>query len=319
MYPHDIAVVSSKFLAKSAGILSVTKTLFSDRGFPTFFLGEDDSLEERLKDFRTVIFSGYDATFAELTHHLKANGKKVVVFWHFSSASEVDTDIGSAWRSLVPFMQDHQIDLFITCKKGLDNVISSLFHIPAFFILNNATDTSFASLPKQGLGIYSGSSDYWVKNLRPNLYATLMTGLPVDILPYDDTIKSVVESLHKTDCVTGINDRLDHQDFLKRLASRELVSYVTFTEGAPILPLEALNNGVICLTGMNHHYFANDSRLSSLLIVPRPDDPETIYPAILTALDNKQEILERYKLWKAQYDAEQLTNFANLVTCLNSP
>lgn len=65
MYPHDIAVVSSKFLAKSAGILSVTKTLFSDRGFPTFFLGEDDSLEERLKDFRTVIFSGYDATFAE--------------------------------------------------------------------------------------------------------------------------------------------------------------------------------------------------------------------------------------------------------------
>jgi hypothetical protein len=105
---------------------------------------------------------------------------------------------------------------------------------------------------------------------------------------------------------------------MKRMASRELVTYCTFTEGAPILPLEALNNGVICLTGNNHHYFEGDERLKELLIVHRPDDPETIYNAIENALNHKEEILERYNVWKSKYDDEQKKNFEQLLNCLSS-
>lgn len=315
MYAQDIAVITSKNLAKSGGIQSVTQTLFHDI-FPIFFY--ENGIDDQIFDFRTIVFSGFDHNFVDLARSLKDHHINIAVFWHFSCASEVDPDVGESWRSVVPLLVDRTVDLFITCKAGFDNVVSNLFGIPTFFILNNAVDTSFRTLPKHGLGIYSGSSDYWVKNLRPNLYATLMTGLPVDILPYDDTIRSVVEMLGKTSYVTGITDRLDHSAFLKRMSSCELVSYVTFTEGAPILPLEALNNGVICLTGYNHHYFQSDSRLSSLLMVNRPDDPVTISQAILKALDNKKEILERYQIWKAHYDVEQRTNFDMLLQQLTS-
>lgn len=317
MLSHDIAIISSKSLSKSGGILSVTQTLFTSI-FPIYYLDEETNLETQLSDVRTVVFSGFDQTFVKLARHLKGSGKKVVVFWHFSSASEVDPDIGNAWRSLLPLFAEHLIDLFVTCKKGFDVVVSKLFNVPTFFILNNSFDSSFAGLPKRGLGIYSGSSDYWIKNLRPNLYAALMTGLPVDILPYDSTLQNIVEGLQKTDFVTGISKRVNHDTFMMRLASRELISYVTFSECGPIIPLEALNNGVICLTGNNHHYFEEDSRLKSFLIVNRPDDPTAIYQSIMTALENKREILGRYKIWKFQYDEKQKANFEQFINLITS-
>jgi len=317
MVSHNIAIISSKSLSKSGGILSVTQTLFSSI-FPIYYLNEETNLEMQLADVRAVVFSGFDQIFVKLARHLKGRGKKIVVIWHFSSASEVDPDIGAAWRALLPLLSEHLIDLFVTCKKDFDIVASNLFRIPTFFLMNNAFETSFADIPKCGLGIYSGSSDYWIKNLRPNLYAALMTGLPVDILPYDSTLQGIVEGLQKTDFVTGISDRVDHDTFMMRLASRELISYVTFSECGPIIPLEALNNGVICLTGNNHHYFEEDSRLKSFLVINRPDDPYAIYQSIVTALENKREIIGRYKIWKFQYDEKQQANFEQFIDLITS-
>lgn len=314
------AIVTSSKLAKSGGIQTITQTLFKDT-FPIFFLEKEENLENRLKEYDVVLFSGFDKNFIELATELRANMTKVVVFWHFSTACEVDTDIGEAWRALLITLSNQGIDLFITCKPGVDKVISNLFGISTFFIMNNALDSSYASEPKEGIGIYSGSSDYWVKNIRPNLYGALMTGDLVDILPYDDTLKSIVEMVGATNRVTGTKERLAHNEFLKRMSSRQLVTYATFTEGAPILPLEALNNGTICLTGNNHHYFeghpGDDGRLKEFLTVYRPDDPATICNAIQRAMANREYILSEYRKWKAWYDERQKENFNQLIELLN--
>lgn len=304
---NNIAVVTSRNLAKSGGIQTVTQTLFKEE-YPIFFL--EDTRYSEIQNFEKIIFSGFDASFIETARKLKKEDKKIAIFWHFGLASQVDKDIGDSWKAVLSLQKEHVFDLFITCKYGLAPVIEKIFRIPTFFILNNAIEDKFKLLPKEGIGIYSGSSDYWVKNIRSNLYAALMTGKHVDVLPYEDSIKSVVKDLNMMKMVTGTKERLAHSDFLKRMASRELVTYVTFAEGAPILPLEALNNGVICITGDNHHYFQSDQRLHDLLVCTRPDDPEAIFETIQNALESKNEILFRYTIWKAEYDQEQKKNFA---------
>ncbi len=305
---NDIAVVTSGDFAKSGGIQTVTQTLFKDV-YPIFFLEKEENLRQTLKEsFRTIIFSGFDQSCVDLARDLKESGKKLVVFWHFSSSSEVDVDLGVAWKSLLPLLTEKVFDLFVTCKRGMTVIPEKLLGIPSFWILNNAMETQYASRPKDGIGIYSGSTTYWVKNLFSNMYAALATGMNVDFCPYDASLQASVEALGMSGKVTGAN-RLPHEAFLERLASRELVSYVTFCEGAPILPLEAFNNGVICLTGNNHDYFETDSRLRDLTVVNRPDDPTSILEAIQRALDNKAEILQRYSVWKKHYDQLQESNF----------
>lgn len=311
-----VVVITSKTLAKSAGIQSVTQTLFKDT-YPIVFL-EDGPIEERLEHFDTVLFSGFDEHFIPVVKQAKAKGMKVAVFWHFGAASEVDVEIGTAWRALLPMLTSKQVDLFITCKKGLESVISKLFDVKVFFILNNSECTAYRDTPKDGIGIYSGSSDYWVKNLRPNLYAALMSGKHVDILPYDNTLKSVVSTLGLCNQVSGTTERLEHDAFLKRMSQCELVTYVTFAEGAPILPLEALNNGVICLTGDNHHYFEEDLLLHKFLVVTRPDDPEAIYKQMMIALKQRDPIIDRYYHWKTSYDKTQTENFRYLIDTLEA-
>ena len=271
----------------------------------------------KLDNYHNILFSGFDSQFSELANWANKTHKKVIVFWHFSVSMEVDTDLGRAWNSLLPLLYNKQVDLFITCKYGLAEIIEKIFNVKSFFILNNSFSCSYQSEPKNGIGLFSGSGNYWVKNFKPNFYAALLTDKKIDIVPYNDNIHSILKAIGMENRVTGTG-MLNHEAFLRRLSSSELVSYVTFSERSPILPLEALNNGVICLTGNNHHYFRTEPRLSELLICNRPDDPLSIYNCITTALDNKEEILELYKKWKNNYNSQQEENFQRLIHILES-
>ena len=88
---------------------------------------------------------------------------------------------------------------------------------------------------------------------------------------------------------------------LKRIANNDVNVYVTFTECAPLIPLESLELGVPCITGDNHHYFEG-TKLEKYLVVSKEDNIIEIYNQIMKALQNKEEILKEYKLWKKDYD-----------------
>lgn len=70
--------------------------------------------------------------------------------------------------------------------------------------------------------------------------------------------------------------------------------YVTFSECAPMLPLESYEAGVPCIMGNNNHYFLN-SKLQDLVVVSNEQDITEIKDKILSALENKEEILILYK------------------------
>ena len=210
---NNIAVITSGSLAKSGGIQTVTRTLF-ESVMPILYLDNEgeDNVKTKLKDSNSILFSGFDDQFVNLANWAKEEGKKVAVFWHFACASEVDPDLGAAWRSLLPLLCGGKIDLFVTCKYGQTEIVEKLFGVKTFLILNNSLVDSYKDETKNGIGIFSGSSDYWVKNLRPNLYAALMTEKNVDIVPYEDSIRNMVKTMGMENRVTG-ESRLEQRVF----------------------------------------------------------------------------------------------------------
>lgn len=103
--------------------------------------------------------------------------------------------------------------------------------------------------------------------------------------------------------MTGLSKGVKREELLKRMASNTINLYVTFSECAPMLPIESMECGTICLTGDNHHYFKN-TELEKYLVVSREDDVVAIADKIKFALENEEKIFKIYNSWKKKYDLE---------------
>lgn len=304
---RNMIIISSRKFYRGGGIPVSTENLF--KGQFEIVLIENFSQEELIEicsSYKEVLFSGYDVSEETILRTLKQRGKKIFVFWHFGMAILTGEPKHIAnWISLVKFVKEGCIDLVLTCKAGFDKMwkaIPTLKGTPILHIRNNVTDSSYRNVPKTHMaGVYSGSGDTWVKNSFCNLTAVAMHGgkMSVDITPLSLPLKEYGESLGLN--VVGV-DMLAHDEFLKRMSFCEYVLYVTMTEGCPMLPMEALMNGVLCLTGNNHDIFSSSPFLESVLVVSRADDPLAIARQLDTALNHKKEIFEEFAECKETWD-----------------
>ena len=73
----------------------------------------------------------------------------------------------------------------------------------------------------------------------------------------------------------------------------DITLYVTFSECAPMLPLESFYVSVPCITGNNHHYF-KDTELEKYLVVNNEDDALEIADKVKLCIDNKDKVLSLY-------------------------
>ena len=89
------------------------------------------------------------------------------------------------------------------------------------------------------------------------------------------------------------------------MAKNDINFYVTFTECAPLIPLESLELGVPCITSNNHHYW-KDTKLEKYLVVEKADNVNAIYKKASYCLEHKDEVLELYKDWKKNNDKESI-------------
>ena len=95
--------------------------------------------------------------------------------------------------------------------------------------------------------------------------------------------------------------RQEMQTELKRIQQNEVNLYPTFTENAPMFPLESFEMGVPCLLGNNNDYFVG-TKLGEYVILTKEDDPEYLKEKIIECINHKEEILELYKGWKKEFD-----------------
>ena len=311
--PEYIVIHNPRWL----GVTNATKELFDNLVPLEEISRKSDAkyIAKRIIDLgvKQVIFSAFSDGWSWIAIELKKIKKdiKIKSFWH-GSHSQVIEKIN--WRTNLCIIELHKkgiIDVFGTCKKSMINFYKSQGYVTAFLDNTvNFSDENKKSIiekikkseefhDKIKIGMYAAGID-WRKNMYTQLAATaLMDNAVVDIIPLN--FESEVFASHLNINISGTRNNLKREELLSRIASNDINLYVTFSECAPMVPIESLEMGTICLTGNNHHYFDN-SDLKKYLVVDREDDMIEITNKIKHALKNRDKILELYEAWKKEHD-----------------
>lgn len=306
------------------GVTSATKELFENlvplQG--TYTSSQVDLIARKIIELnvKQVIFSAFEFGFDKLAIKIKELNKniKIKLFWH-SSHSQINGQLVDImnWKTNLKVINLHRqgiIDVFGTCKESLVDFYVSQGFKTAFIqntvklnesikaeILNKKKENQNISKEYVKIGLYAAGMD-WRKNMFNQIAgASLIHGAIVDSVPLNFEGQVFASKIGLK--MTGLNKGVKREELLKRMASNNINLYVTFSECAPMLPIESMECGTICLTGDNHHYFKN-TPLEKYLVVSREDDVISISEKIKYALDNKEEIFNLYYEWKKDYDIQ---------------
>ena len=117
----------------------------------------------------------------------------------------------------------------------------------------------------------------------------------VDMVPINKSAKKFAKLLGLK--VDGIDHSISREELLKRIANCDLLLYVTYSECAPMSPLESFSQDTLCIVGNNCHYYKNEE-LEKYIVVSEENNPEKIKEKIEYALENKEKILDLHKKWE---------------------
>lgn len=310
------------------GVTSATKELFNNL-LPLEELFDKKDIKRLAKKIvetntKQVIFSAFVDGWDNLARYIKKYNStiKLKVFWHGSHSQVIET---INWRTNTMVINLHKegiIDVIGTCKESLVNFYKSQGYKTAFIKntvnLDDRLLKEISNLKKNvdenvvKIGMYSAGNN-WRKNMYNQIAAaSLVEHCVIDSVPL--TFDSQLFASKINTIVMGEKSSVKREDLLKRLAVNDINLYVTFSECAPMLPIESMEVGTICLTGNNHHYFSG-TPLEKFLVVNREDDVFSIYEKIDYALKNKDEIFKLYANWKKDYDkavGESVTEFLEM-------
>ena len=314
------------------GVTSATKELF-DNLVPLQGLCKDsqvDLIARKIIELNVnqIIFSAFEYGFDKLAKRIKQLNKaiKIKLFWH-SSHSQINGQLVDImnWKTNLKVIKLHRegiIDVFGTCKESLVEFYKSQGFRTAFIQNTVRLDETIKSKivdikndnskDKIKIGLYAAGMD-WRKNMFNQIAgASLVPNAIVDSVPlnFEGQVFSSKIGLQ----MSGLNKGVEREELLKKMALNDINLYVTFSECAPMLPIESMEVGTICLTGDNHHYFKG-SELEEYLVVSREDDVCAISNKINYALENRDKIFELYNKWKEKYDnisRESVEDFLNM-------
>jgi len=289
------------------GITSSTKNIFEN----TLAVEELYSkrniniLADKLENYKTVIFSGMVDGWENLIIELKNRNKniKIKIIWHGSNALLSEKTDYKVFFKILNLYKDKYIDQLVFVKETMHLFYKELGY-NTYFLMNNFTLKNKEEYKNKKnktlkLGLYS-SGNRWVKNTFNQLSAlSLYEDAIVDCVAYNNKI-SEFSKLHGIK-LEGSNKHIPQKELFKRMASNDVNVYATFTECAPMLPLESFELGVPCVTCNNHHYFKG-TELESLTVVKEMDNIMAIKEKIDSCIENKDKIMKLYKEWKKEYD-----------------
>ena len=149
------------------------------------------------------------------------------------------------------------------------------------------------------VGIYNADTRE-LKNIYTALSSMkLVSNCVADVVPINEGAKKFTEILGLE--TSYVEDYIPTEELLKRIQQNEVNIYPTFTENAPMFPLESFEMGVPCLLGNNNDYFVG-TKLSEFVILTKEDDPKYIKEKIINCIEHKDEIMKLYREWKKDFD-----------------
>ncbi|MCL2355384.1 MAG: hypothetical protein FWC68_05960 [Oscillospiraceae bacterium] len=267
----------------------------------------------------TIYFSALAEGWIEVIKEIKKINNNIIikVIWHGSNALLSEPYDFKVFYELLQAQKDNIVNQIAFVKKSMYEYYKQK-GFNAYFLMNTINlkhknelhSSKTKPNPSQPIkiGLYS-SGNRWVKNAYNQLAAiSLLPNYETDIVPKSEEIEQYANLLNIN--ITGVSRHLPRESLLKRLELNDLNIYVTFTECAPLLPLESFELGIPCITGNNHHYWEN-TELEKYLIVDKTDNIIEINKKINYCLENKEKIMELYTNWKKEYDAQVKENNKN--------
>jgi hypothetical protein len=273
---------------------------------------------------KQVVFSTMAFGYKALAEKIYEKNKKIKIdfLWHGSHALFVNKN--------EEFFLESILDL---CKRGIVSKIGflkeSMYEFyknkgyNSYFLKNTVTSISYKKDSKLEennknenikIGLYS-SGDRWEKNVYNQLSACAMVkDSVVDIIPNTKLAISFCELMNINQTNKCLTSYVSKEKLFSKMKENDVNLYVTFSECAPMVPLESFALGVPCIIGDNTHYFKG-TKLEEYLVVKSEDNIDEIYEKINLVIKNKKEIMELYNQWKNKYDEESKNS---VISFLNS-
>lgn len=318
--PQAIAVIHPEWL----GIRSSTSQRF-DHILPV--PGDLDPAEAlhyaRLlaeSDCPRIVFSGFPLDHGHVARALHRLRKDIKIFaiWHGNLLQHREPYAWQCFLALMDLARSGVLYKVGFVKAGMAEFVGHRFGIRTGFVMNFVKSVpSHPSKPLAGgphLGIWLPGADNWRKPPFAMLAAAAeIPGAVVHASSVTDVARTFGRLLDvKMDLSEAV---IPQEQMPKCLAQMHLNLYVTLTECAPMVVLESLAVGAPCLTGPTSHFFEDDPYLYDRLVVPSPDRHDVIAAYIERALDERDQIIDRYRQYAVEYNRraeESISGFLEL-------
>lgn len=292
------------------GIMNATKEIF-DNTIPLveiFNKKEIEDIAEELSksNIKQIIFATQAHGYKALAEKIKEKNSKIIIkfMWHGSHSLFVNRDEEYFLESILDLEKRGIVTSIGFLKESMAKYYS-LKGYNSYFVMNtvNTIKEAKSDIKRDEIkvGIYS-SGDRWEKNTYNQLSACSLVdnNIIVDSIPATELFKSYCK-LMNIKYVEDLKTSVSRDELVDRMSKNTINLYVTFTECAPMIPLESMQVGVPCIVGDNNHYFTN-TNLEKYLVVKAEDSIDEIAEKMKLCIENREEIMRLYKEWKKEYD-----------------
>lgn len=256
-------------------------------------------------DIKTAIFSQIVDGWIDVIKEIKRIRPDVdiKVIWHGNCYEFFSDYTWNLNKDVMNLYNEGKINCFGFVRSTMYEFYKAV-GFKSCYLQNNVHKDNAGKIAKNDnknikIGIYNADSRE-LKNIYTAFSAIkLVPNSVADVVPINEGAKRFAEILKlNTD---SIENYIPNNELMKRIQKNDLNIYPTFTENAPMFPLESFEMGVPCLLGNNNDYFV-DTELGKYVILEKEDDPLYIKEKIIEAIENKEKIMDLYLSWKKDFD-----------------
>lgn len=256
-------------------------------------------------NIKSVICSQICDGWIQLIEEIKKIAPKtsIKVIWHGNCYEYFRDFTWNLNKEVMNLYKENKIDSFAFVRSTMYEFYKKC-GFKSYYLQNNVHKDNNGKTAKNNeekikIGIYNADSRE-LKNIYTSLTSIkLVPNAVADVVPINEGARKFTEILNLE--TTSINDYIPNEELMKRIQKNSVNIYPTFTENAPMFPLESFEMGVPCLLGNNNDYFVG-TELGDYIILEREDDAEYIKNKIVNVLENKEKIMEMYRCWKKEFD-----------------
>ena len=259
-------------------------------------------------NIKSVIFSQICDGWTQTIKEIKSKNEKIKikVIWHGNCYEYFSDFTWNLNKEVMNLYKEKIIDSFAFVRSIMYEFYKKV-GFKCYYLQNNVhlENSKKEEIEKnkenrkRKIGIYNADSRE-LKNIYTSLSAIkLVPNSIADVVPINEDAKKFTEILELE--TTSVDDYIKTEELLERIRENEVNIYPTFTENAPMFPLESFEMGVPCLLGNNNDYFVG-TKLGEYVILTKEDDPEYLKERIINCIENKEEIMRLYKEWKKDFD-----------------